>query len=291
MADGTFQFINEVNIEEYLLSTVPSEMPASWPLEALKAQAVAARSYTLLKLQNNRNAEYHVVESVLNAVYKGVSWENSRSSKAVMDTTGIVATYNNQIIDAVFSSNSGGHTEDASFVWGGDVPYLQAKNVGTLNRVFPQTPYYFDQWIRNWEPAYSFSERYGGASGYRWTRILLPTEPPVVSQVGRILEIEPQGRGTGGSINAVRILGENGEVVIKGDYIRGQLGDLKSNRFIIEPFYMGDAQPAFFMIWGGGWGHGVGLDQTAAAEMAYLGFPYDAILKHFYEGIALQKIY
>lgn len=289
--DGQFVFINEVNLEEYLYSVIPSEMPASWPLEALKAQAIAARSYTMTRYARDPNRDYHLVASVLNAAYKGVTWENSRSTQAVDETRGVVAKYNGNIIDAVYSSNSGGHTEDAAHVWVGGAPYLQGVNLSKEANEFPLTPYRLDTWVRNWEEAYSFSA-YGTASNYRWNRVLLPYEPRVANTVGRILDIIPLERGTGGSVVELKVVGEKSSTVIKGDAIRGQLGGLKSNRFIVEPVYFSNSKsPDYFVLWGGGWGHGVGLDQTGAAGMANSGYNYQEILKFFYQGIYLERIY
>lgn len=286
-----FHLINEIGIEEYLYSVVPSEMPASWPLEALKAQAIAARSYTIHRYERNQDADYHLLATIMHASYRGVTWEHTRSIQAVDATRGVVATYNGRAIDAVYSANSGGHTEDASFVWGWEIPYLQGVKVGEIQQPFPLTPHALDEWLRNPAPSYSLPQQYGSTDAYRWTRILLPHEPPVTARVGNIIHIEPQERSQVGSVSKVKVIGEEGETILSGDTIRSQLGGLKSNRFIVEPVFLDDTKPTLFILWGGGWGHSVGLDQTGSAGMAEAGYSHEEILSHFYQGISLESWY
>lgn len=290
--NNQFSLINELSVEEYLYSVVPSEMYASWPLEALKAQAIAARSYTLRRLFNNENQSYHLIASIIHAAYKGVTWEHAASTKAVDATRGIVAQYNGEIIDAVYSANSGGHTEDAQFVWGGNVPYLKGVSVSENQEYFPFSPASFDSWIRSWQPSYALEAGLGPIAAYRWSRVIFPDEPLVTQRVGTIKSITPLRRGTAGTVLSIEVQGNQGSVVLTGDSIRSQLGGLRSSRFIVEPIFIDDFhQPAFFLIWGGGWGHNVGLDQTAAAGMASAGYDYQSILFHFYQGIELEKLY
>jgi len=286
-----FYLINEVNVEEYLYSVIPSEMPASWPMEALKAQTVAARSYTLNRYYRNPSANYHLVASVLNAAYNGTYWEHERSTEAVDATRGLIATYRGLAIDAVYSSNSGGFTEDGSLVWGGDVSYLKGQAIFPDHYELDLLPSGLSDWVKERPPSFSRAENFGSATSYRWTRVLLPQEPPVASRVGPITNIIPQERGNSGFVKTVLVQGEQGEEIISGDRIRGQLGGLKSNVFMVEPLFNDQGKPEFFLIWGGGWGHGVGLDQTASAQMAADGIDHADIIKLFYQGVDLEQRY
>ncbi|WP_332695445.1 SpoIID/LytB domain-containing protein [Halalkalibacter lacteus] len=122
--DQRLTLINELDIEDYLRGVVPSEMPASWGtehLEALKAQAVAARTYAK-RIANGR----YLDDDVSNQVYRGKSLEHTNSDKAIKETQGVVAVHNDRLIDAVFHSSSGGHTENSENVWGGKFDYLKA---------------------------------------------------------------------------------------------------------------------------------------------------------------------
>lgn len=114
--------INEVPLEQYLYAAVPAEMPASWPAEALKAQAVAARTYALYKGTSFEIAD--VVDSVLSQVYRGMADELPTTNQAVDATAGEVANYNGRLIETLFSSSSGGATANAEEIWGNPVPYL-----------------------------------------------------------------------------------------------------------------------------------------------------------------------
>jgi stage II sporulation protein D len=118
--------INYVDLEHYLYSVVGSEMPTSWPIEALKAQSVAARSYVLYHRQRSRNPNFDVGSTTAWQVYGGLEQEAASTQTAVEGTRGQVLTYNGQVIEAVFHSASGGHTENVEDIWSQPIPYLRA---------------------------------------------------------------------------------------------------------------------------------------------------------------------
>lgn len=123
---NTMTAVNVVGVEEYLYGVIAAEMPASWDMEALKAQAVAARSMCNYQYNKYINDGYNVCDTVYTQVYKGYSGETNKTNKAVDQTRGEIATYNNKVAETVFFSTSGGHTEDPKYVWGNTVPYLKA---------------------------------------------------------------------------------------------------------------------------------------------------------------------
>ena len=118
--------VNVINIEEYLLSVVPAEMPASWHLEALKAQAVAARTYTVFRMGSLAQRGYDLCDTTFSQVYLGVSSEHPNTTQAVNATRGIMIFYNGEPIEAVYFSSSGGFTDNSENVWVAAVPYLRA---------------------------------------------------------------------------------------------------------------------------------------------------------------------
>ena len=122
----SFNVINYLDLEDYLLSVVPSEMPSPWPLEALKAQAIAARSYALANLGKHGSAGYDLKDNIEDQVYLGVKSEADSTNEAVNSTKGLVMKYNGKPICAYFHSCSGGSTERAENVWHSAVPYLKA---------------------------------------------------------------------------------------------------------------------------------------------------------------------
>lgn len=124
---GRLDVINLVNMEDYLFGVVTKESPASWPLEALKAQAVASRSYALYKVQTRASQSFDVYDTTTSQVYGGFSGESSSGLEAVLATTGQVLTYNGQVAEALFHANSGGYTESNENIWNTNpMPYLRA---------------------------------------------------------------------------------------------------------------------------------------------------------------------
>lgn len=283
--------VNLVHLEEYLLSVVPGEMPALWPLEALKAQAVAARSYTLANLNKHREEGFDLCSGVHCAAYRGISWEHPRSSRAVLATVGEVMEYEGKVIDAVFNSNSGGYTEDSEDVWQTRVNYL--RGTSTLkedNLQFPLEPFSLTQWFKNRPVSYSETVNVTAPANYRWVRYFTAEEIEARLDLGPVIAIIPLERSEGGSIKKIKVIGEKGSRIIDKGYIRSTFLGLRSNKFIVEGIGEPGKPKKAFIFFGGGWGHGVGLDQTAAAGMAEDGYNYRDILQRFYRGIKIKSM-
>lgn len=124
--NNTIAIINDVCLENYLQSVVPSEMPPTWETEALKAQAIAARTYAIANMGKHGKDGFDLVDTQMDQVYNGVKAEYPTTNRAVNDTAGIILTYNNKPISAMYSSSAGGKTVAASDSFGYDVPYLQS---------------------------------------------------------------------------------------------------------------------------------------------------------------------
>ncbi len=285
--------INIVNLEEYLISVVPSEMPAGWPLEALKSQAIAARSYALNNLNRHQDDGYNLCATVHCAVYSGINREDKRSTKAVLETEGEVAVYDGEIINAVFHSNSGGFTENSEDIWLSEYPYLRGVNNMKVENPPPFfEPYQVNNWIKDVPDSYSHNE-YTGDNTYRWVSII-PAEYLIEKYDLVVLKnIIPLNKTKMGTIEKILIVGENEEIILEKDRIRSGLGGLRSNRFIINKIYNSKENRNIqeLIIHGSGWGHKVGLDQTAAAGMAEAGYKYNQIISHFYQGTEIKNIY
>ena len=118
--------INEVNLEDYIKGVVPSEMPSGWELEALKAQAIAARSYALANLGKRASLGYDLKDTPEDQAYGGASAETAKTNRAVDDTNGLVLTYNYKVVSAFYSASAGGQTVTAKEAWGNDVPYIRS---------------------------------------------------------------------------------------------------------------------------------------------------------------------
>lgn len=260
--------INYVDIEQYLASVLGKEMYPTWPQEALKAQAVAARSYALVKRQRN-NGLYDLGSTTAYQVYTGVDGESLNTQAAVAATAGQILTYQGKVIEAVFHSASGGHTENSENVWSSAVPYL---------RGVPD----FDQ----------------QAPVYQWT-INLTTEQlkQRLPGVGIVTSMTPVTKTPQGRVKVMKVVGTSGSRLIKGDQLRNALG-LKSTLFTVTP-QLGlvasagpkvTPKPVAFQFSGRGYGHGLGMSQWGAYSLALQGRTYQDILKHYYQGTALTNL-
>ncbi len=118
--------INRLPMEEYLLGVVPSEMPVSWNIEALKAQAIAARSYATANMNKRGSRGYDLVDTPLDQAYGGASAETKKTNLAVIETKGIVLTYKGKVIPAYYHASSGGRTVSSGAAWATDMPYLKS---------------------------------------------------------------------------------------------------------------------------------------------------------------------
>lgn len=248
--------VNQVNLEDYLYSVVGAEAIASWPQEALKAQAVAARTYALHKKATSNSKLYDLDTTTNTQVYKGLDSEYTTTHQAVEGTKGQIMTYHNKVILAVFHSSSGGHTENVEDIWNSSLPYLR----GVVD--YDQTsPVY--QWTKTFSQA-ELTERLG-------------------KKIGEIKALIPQKTTPQGRVISMTVVGTNGTTTITGKQIRKAL-DLKSSLFTIANF------AGVFRVQGRGFGHGVGLSQWGAYFLAKEGVNYQTILNHYYQNALISRI-
>jgi stage II sporulation protein D len=267
-SEGGLTAVNYVDIEQYLYSVVGSEMPTSWSLEALKAQAVAARSYVLYQRQSSATAIFDVGSTTAWQVYGGIEKESASTREAVENTQGQVLTYSGQIIDAVFHSCAGGRTENSEDIWSSALPYL--RSVESPDQDAPNC-----RWDKT-VPIAELGQHYAG--------------------MGTILRMVPEKVTAGGRIVKIRLEGETGNQVIDGDDLRDALG-LRSAPFQIIP-QMGQvatagnvtSAPTAFQFTGQGFGHGIGMSQWGAQKLAQQNWNYAQILLHYYTGAELRRI-
>ena len=257
--------IEYLPLEEYIVGVLAGEMPIYFEKEAFKAQAVAARSYALKRIEYNKNLEYDVVDSVLNQVYLDndylkEAWKDNYTSninklrQAVNETSLEYLDYNGEVIDALFFSTSNGYTESSSLVFNIDLPYLQSVSSNwdsSTSSVFKSTT------------KISLNEFYNDLGiDYSDT---LDVKILKRSNTNRVLNL---------SINGKKFTGRN---------LYDKLG-LKSTDFMIEQ--NGDN----VIISTIGYGHGVGMSQYGAEGMALEGYLYTDILNHYYVGTSIKKI-
>lgn len=254
--------VNEVDLEEYVKGVVPSEMSPSWHLEALKAQAVAARSYALYQRMMNAGREYDLMAGTQDQMYRGRNRVEQRVQEAVEATRGLVLTHRNAPILAAFSSTAAGPTEDAINVWSKDLPYLK----GVDCPFDANSPYY------QWRVAIKIQEL--EASLKRSGMV-----------VGTIASVTPFTFSRAGRVTALRILHSQGELILRGEELRRAVGYTAIPSALFEVESVGRE----VVLVGRGAGHGVGLCQWGAKELAELGYPFGSILQYYFPGTQLQE--
>jgi len=311
---GTLAGVNELPMEEYLYGVVPRELgPTVFPeLEALKAQAVAARTYALSGLGKRASDGYDLLATTSDQVYGGYDGEHPLSTQAVDETAGIAALYDGKLITALYSSTTGGHTADNEEAFNSaPVPYLRGVPDAERGEAFEHVPS-LDVFRSHANAASLRNAKEGDfesdwARFHRWTFEWSADEISAVisayagQDVGKVLAINVTERGPSGRALAIEYVTEAGTFTDTRDHIRtslkfinasGAQQSLLSTLFFIEPVLdRRTGEVDGFVAYGGGFGHGVGLSQTGAVGMAEKGRSYDEILKHYYQGIELAKWY
>ncbi|PKM51738.1 MAG: hypothetical protein CVV02_05605 [Firmicutes bacterium HGW-Firmicutes-7] len=313
--------INVIGLEEYLYGVVPSEIVSSWPKESLKAQAVAARSFTVYTTTTSNkypNEAYMLCDTSISQVYKGFTGETATCNAAIDETFNQVLYYDNKVIPAYYFSASGGHTEDSQNVWSGTVAYL--KGVPDLYETQPAS--------QPWIQAMSANEIETSLSKYN-------------INIGRIVDVQVTAYSDAGRAMSLNVIGTAGSHQLSKETMRSWLG-LKSRKFTLvkstdtppqafsaiglggtkesnkanaytingdmqtSPLKMSNNQMIIvsetnlhsvptisgqsdtFIFVGQGNGHGVGLSQSGAKGMAQAGFTYKQILEYYFTGAVVK---
>ncbi len=297
--NGKLALGNAITIEEVLKGTVPSEIFPSAPMDALKAQAVAARGQLLAKLGVRHLADpFHICASQHCQVYHGANGHTARTDQAVEQTRGQFLFGGEGLVDTVYSASSGGYTENNESVWPQIAnPNLRGKLDGPEDRRFSKgiTESNLDAFLDSPPVVYSSGSGYN-QEAFRWTRSYSAAQiSSLVNRsynLGRILELKPLRRGVSGRVNELEIIGSEKSQVVHGELrIRRLLGDLRSSLIRIRIHYGENGEPRRFIIDGAGFGHGVGLCQTGAIGRALVGQSYETILKHYYGNSRLKTLY
>ena len=290
--DAQLELLEVLPIEEYLRGVLPAEMPWSWELEALKAQAVAARSEVIASLGSRFTLQgFDFLGNEQSRAYLGAGGFKPTTDRALLDTAGQILVQGARIVPAVFSANCGGWTENNDTVWYGP-PDSALRGVSGAVRPQDQAPANEEQlrtWLETRPEAYcSHDQTY-----FRWRRTFSVDELRDMinnrHNVGQIERIELGDRGVSGRLKWVRIHGsENVETIHKEQPIRRAFGGLPSALFVLITETDTRGNP-YYVILGGGRGHGVGLCQHGAQGMAQRGMSYAQILKHYYSGVEIER--
>ncbi len=254
--------INVVDLEDYVKGVLYHEVSPRWPIAALKAQAVAARTYAFYRMESSKDKDFDLTNDIYSQVYGGKNSERYRTNLAVEETRKKVLTFQGKILPAYFHAACAGHTEDVSELWKEDLLPLK----GVKCPFCVNSPHY--RWKKNFRLK-DVQDKLN-SRGYN---------------IGLIEKISVLERNRSGRIRQLKITTRDGHtVMISGKDFREIIGpnDIRSNNYEVIMFGY------YFDLLGYGWGHGVGLCQWGAFEMAREHYKYEDILKFYYPGTMIQ---
>lgn len=302
--DGSLVAMTSLGAERLLAGVVPAEIYASAPPEALKAQAVAARNEIFAAIGVRNLADPYMQRAdVFDQVYGGVGVEDARTTRAVKETRGEVMFHGDQIIEAVYSSNAGGFTENNENVWDAEArPYLRGKPDAPADKIpaaFKKgvTSENLETFLTSDMPAYSKIAPIGSTKYYRWEA---SAEVDQVQKwlaehghkVGKLRSAKILSRGVSGRVIRLELVGSAGKAVVERELnVRQLFGGLKSGLFLMDYSTNSRGEITQLQFRGAGFGHGVGMCQTGAMGMAHQKKSYQNILTHYYTGIKLRRLY
>ncbi|MGD9155828.1 MAG: SpoIID/LytB domain-containing protein [Bacillota bacterium] len=310
---GKLTLVNRLPLEEYLRGVLPKEVVPEWPMAALKAQAIAARTYTLANLGKHAAEGFDLCTTVHCQVSEGASCETPTTDRAVAETAGKVLVYRGKLINAYYHASSGGATMDADDIWGPQAKADYLKGVPDWDQNSPR-----GEWYRSVE----------------WSDLQAAVARSY-PQLGRLIRITPAALSAKGLVLKVRLVGSGGETVIAGEEFRFLVNLYSSNiqmavvygpeptitlwwvknnpypdvfianntipglvaEAIVPPWdtpdpwqWLQDKTPLRVVLRGSGWGHRIGMSQWGAKGMADAGYNEVQILKHYYRGSAIVDV-
>jgi stage II sporulation protein D len=278
--------VNIVYMEDYLRGVVPPEIGErdESELEAVKAQAIAARTYAMAHLQQYRNEPYDMKSSIIDQVYEGLEVENKLVNKGIDQTTGSVLFFQDDYVNAYYHSTCGGLTDDISSVWDRkEIAYL--KPVGD-NGACAWSKYY------QWKEVFTEDQLRGRIEQY------LSSDRGRDLRIGRIRDLKIVEHSPGGRVSRLVVHTDHDIFKFAKDRIRWVIGRtsnpdliLPSGRFDVEISRDGTGDIMSITFSGSGYGHGVGMCQCGAIGLARDGWSCGSILSQYYSGVEIRKLY
>lgn len=321
---GRLTVINVVDVDDYVKGVIPYEMSPSWPLEALKAQAVCARTYAMRETKHNSQG-FDVCTSTHCQVYYGISQATTQTNRAVEETAGQCIWYDGKLIEALYSSSNGGASEDAKNVWGNDVPYLKGKEdpyegtisipsyqyavtftAGELTKILEQKGYKLGPVSSVYISAYTavgnvgevtFEDIYGKSVSVTGDtcRTIFNGVFSDRSVRSRRYQISGGDAATYTVNGNAAITGITGSYVLAGDNVPQQYVTSPTETYVLTADGLqflqkeeGGSSAGVFTIYGTGYGHHAGMSQYGAKAMAEQGMTYLDILNFYFTGVTVQ---
>ena len=313
--NNTLKVVNVIDIEDYIKGVVPNEMPVSFGLEALKAQAITARGYAY-RDKALKTPGYDVCDTTSSQVYNGYNSYKPLSNEAVDSTRGQFALYDGNIILSLYSSTAGGHTESYENVFSRNgietkfpadpIPYLKGvpdfeynldlTDEANARAFYSQVQKTFEEASGKFRWEYSWNIRdlenilAKNLVKFSSSEFVQP-KLKSINDFGKIQNIDIPKRGVSGKAMYARITTDKGVFLIAREIMIRRIFEynnrwLPSANFVLTRLFDGDKLIGFKAT-GGGFGHGVGMSQYGASGMAKKGHTYDEILKHYYNGISI----
>ncbi|MBO6971399.1 MAG: SpoIID/LytB domain-containing protein [Prochlorococcus marinus CUG1431] len=292
---GTWTLVQKIEFDDYLAGVLPYEIGPNSPLEALKAQAVIARTWGIFNSDRFNMDKYHLCISTQCQVYKPSKIKNKKVQKAIEATSNLILTYRNQPVNAFYHGSNGGVSASAGESWQiQDYSYFESIIDGSksINKNF-KLPITNESDLNNFLD-FDIEQFYGSNhSLFRWNKKISSLEikeklikNKLININEDVLDLNSIERGSSGRVTKLEIQTDKGNksIVLIKDDIRRVLNFLPSNLFTINKL-----NDDLWHLRGGGFGHGVGLSQSGAIEMAKLGFSYEQILNHYYRDVKLKK--
>ena len=301
---GEFTLVNHVPLETYLRGVVPYEIGANAPAQAVAAQTIIARTYALRNLRRFKVDDYQLCATVHCQVYKGLNDANPTSDRAIAKTAGLVLTYENELIDALYSSTTGGVTAGFEDTWNGaERPYLQPRIDA------PRPLWDLEKYPLNNEPAFrkflSLNQGFNEADRrgvFRWRKTrsinnlnkdlqkyLTKVNHPL-ADFKAIKSMQVHKRSRSGRMLTLAIETDLGRLQLHKNEIRSALEPPRSTFFYLQPQYNDKKQLTGYAFIGGGFGHGVGLSQYGSYNLANLGWSADRILAFYYPQTKIKPL-
>ncbi len=303
-AYGNYTLVNTVPLETYVRGVLPHEIGTDVPMAALEAQAIIARTYALKNIRRFAVDNYQLCADTNCQVYQGLSGVAKNTDQAIASTRGQVLTYNNEIVDALYSSTTGGITANFSDIWNGeDRPYLKPvidaanHNIWNLSSQNLADDQNFQKFIHLKE---GFNESKWDV--FRWHREtdinritkdlqkFLQAKKSPYSKFRKIQAMSVVQRSSSGRILKLAVKTDIGVFTLQKDEVRSAFAAPVSTLFYIQPLNKGQTNIWGYAFIGGGLGHGVGLSQTGAQNLAKLGWSSAKILEFYYPGTKIKGI-
>ncbi len=311
LSGSDMTIINVLPFEEYIYGVVPNEMPAYSHIEALKTQAVAARTYSYKSINKHSKYGFNLCATTDCQMYKGYSSENANTNKAVDETRDMVVTYNGTLAETVFSASTGGRTEDVVNVWGNSIPYLKSVE----DKYESGKSYNY-----NWTMKFTADELstklksygLGTVTGIEITKcseagrpiemvitgtlkpdgviitkdrcrtfLSLPSQMYTISSDASI-NVEVNNKIENVSLSQIKVITSSGEKTYNDPNQKVTIVGAGGKESTVS------ASPAEYVFTGKGWGHAVGMSQEGAMGMAKAGFTFEQILTHYYTGTKVE---